>query len=192
MAFSSLQATWIRNSILRAVRTSAELDTRPITSNFVYDHPTIKDLASYVHQLVSGQGVNSAGTELKIKAMRELVQKYTNSLPRELQPGSVLSPRNARVVVVTGTTGSLGTHLLASLASDNTVSRIYALNRGNTQRSLKERQASALRAQGIEISREGEEKVVLLEVDLGSPMLGLDETRFYEVSCTLFIIRPSG
>ncbi|KAJ3925590.1 MAG: hypothetical protein NXY57DRAFT_967569 [Lentinula lateritia] len=51
----SLQATWIRNTIHRAIRESAEIDIRQLTSNFVYDHPTINQLAQHVLSVALGE-----------------------------------------------------------------------------------------------------------------------------------------
>ncbi|KAH9917020.1 uncharacterized protein B0H18DRAFT_1036256 [Fomitopsis serialis] len=43
----SLQATYIRNILLRAVRETTKVDTRPVPESFVYDHPSITQLAAF-------------------------------------------------------------------------------------------------------------------------------------------------
>ncbi|KAJ7202281.1 hypothetical protein GGX14DRAFT_654096 [Mycena pura] len=47
----SLQATWIRNSIIHAVTSSSGIDYQAIPNNFVYSHPTIRQLAQMLTKL---------------------------------------------------------------------------------------------------------------------------------------------
>ncbi|KAJ7052953.1 hypothetical protein C8F01DRAFT_562559 [Mycena amicta] len=56
----SLQATWIRNSIVHAAVNSKELNYKDIPHNFVYSHPTVDKLASMLSNLASGTGWHSA------------------------------------------------------------------------------------------------------------------------------------
>ncbi|KAF8629924.1 hypothetical protein AX17_005548 [Amanita inopinata Kibby_2008] len=92
------------------------------------------------------------------------------------------------VVLVTGTTGGLGSFLLAQLASDPKVVRIYALNRkgGGNQTLLKARQRSALLANGLDansILRSG--KVILVEGDLTEENIGLSQGLYSDMQSTV-------
>lgn len=179
----SLQATWIRNTLLRAVRQS-EVDTRSATANFVYQHPTIKALAGYVSRLVLGSddGAN-LGEEEKVKAMKDMVTKYSSSFPA-LAARKPTSSRSGKVVLLTGTTGGLGSNVLASLLEDEGVEKVYALNRKDANESLDSRMAGALSERGLErhVTALTSEKVVLLEGDTALDALGLGEQVYDEVS----------
>ncbi|KAH9931804.1 uncharacterized protein B0H18DRAFT_1093226 [Fomitopsis serialis] len=137
----SLQATWIKNSLLRAIKDSAHLDTRGIR-NFVYDHPSVSRLAVYISNLVAGQKLTCP-------------QTYTSG---------------GDVILVTGTTGSLGCALLVRLAADSGVSKVYALNR------------TAKNGESLLIDVDLDEgKVVLLEGDLIAPRFGIERSIYNEM-----------
>ncbi|KAF8993889.1 hypothetical protein BDQ17DRAFT_1431390 [Cyathus striatus] len=51
----SLQATWIRNTLLRAARDFAKVDTRKSTDNFVYTCRSIANMASFIHAMASAK-----------------------------------------------------------------------------------------------------------------------------------------
>ncbi|KAI1444785.1 acetyl-CoA synthetase-like protein [Annulohypoxylon stygium] len=83
------------------------------------------------------------------------------------------NPRNPQTVVLTGTTGSLGTYLLSALQSlpRTRVRRIFCLNRASDASA---KQASALKSRGLPPADEESGHVVFLTVsDFGAPHLGL-------------------
>ncbi|PBL02838.1 acetyl-CoA synthetase-like protein [Armillaria gallica] len=161
----SLQATWIRNTLLRALRDTAEFDTRQTTDNFVYSHPSISQLATFLHSVAQGTHTPSVGLGSRVENMHAMVSKYSKDSPvmSKKHCGS-LALKTGKVVLLTGTTGALGCHILASLVSDQTVGHIYAVNRPG-KISVQERQRRALIDHGIDINME---KVIMLEVDLSS------------------------
>jgi hypothetical protein len=179
--FDSLQATWIRNALLRALRKSAQLDTRQDTRNFVYDHPTIHRLAHYIFALTSGRLDEDGSADTKSSAMQSMVAKYTHDFPRHAGDQDV-PPATARVVLVTGTTGELGCYLLQNLLADDRVVRVYALNRPTRHRILRERQASALVDRGLVADLVDSPKLCLLEGDLTGSHFGLSASVYEEVS----------
>ena len=71
-----------------------------------------------------------------------MIKKYTSALP-EHAPDTRDTSSRERVVLVTGTTGSLGAHVLALLLRDDQTKRIHALNRGS---GLVHRQRAAFSA----------------------------------------------
>ncbi|KAF9553775.1 acetyl-CoA synthetase-like protein [Agrocybe pediades] len=184
----SLQATWIRNTLLRALRDSAEIDTRNLVDNFVYEHPTISSLASFVKLLATGgAGQHAADRASRVSAMLAMVDKYTcqePALPTHNDKPS--DPQiSGDVVLVTGTTGALGSYLLAELISNARVSRVYALNRPSKAAgvsTLAERQANSLVERGLESDVIlGSDKLMLLEANLSLPDFGLPEDVYQEM-----------
>jgi hypothetical protein len=184
----SLQATWIRNSLLRALRDSAQIETRQSAHNFVYDHPSISGLGAFVFALVSGKEQESSSVSKEIE-MNAMVSTYTHEFPKHA--GVTDSPpSNAKVVLVTGTTGGLGCCLFSQLVDNGNVRRVYALNRVSRDgRSLRERQMLALIDRGLDANLSDSAKVVLLEVNLSAAQLNLAEPVYQEVraiSCDCF------
>ena len=86
------------------------------------------------------------------------------------------------VVVLTGSTGGLGSTLLAQMVENPSVSRVYALNRKGAGKTLKQRQVEALVDRGYDATLASDPKVVLIETDsshggLGVPAAQLEEVR---------------
>ncbi|TFY54516.1 hypothetical protein EVJ58_g8816 [Rhodofomes roseus] len=180
----SLQATYIRNTLLRAVRETQKIDTRHVRESFIYDNPTIAQLSASIASVALGTDRSesaSTSAAARIDAMRAMLTKYTANFPVHKADPSVKRPAGD-VVLVTGTTGSLGCHLLAQLSENQEVARIYALNRpAKDQLPLRERQRSALIDRGLDASVLESEKVVLLEGDLAKAHFGVGEKVYEEL-----------
>lgn len=121
--------------------------------------------------------------QARIVEMTGLVAKFTADFPEcPLQFRQIPSRIPGSVVLVTGTTGSLGCHLLETLANSPLIGRVYALNRPDRKgRPLRDRQVEALRERGIAESVVDVEKVVLLEGELTNPHWGLTEDLYNEI-----------
>lgn len=175
----SLQATWIRNSILHALRDTTTVNTRTIPGNFVYRFPTIAKLASFVSGLASSDygDLDYSNHDETIAAMKHMVEKYTSDFPVHVP--RTAAPRED-VVLLTGTTGGLGASLLATLVDSPEVSRVYAVNRKG-QDSLVDRQRAVLEDRGHDThSILTSSKVVFVETELGDA-LGLPPHLYEEV-----------
>jgi len=107
--------------------------------------------------------------------MRIMAERFSPRLPTHPYPPPYTFPSTSSrldaaqsplgpgaVVLLTGSTGALGSYLLSSLAENPDVSRVYALNRGSDQSSLLERQRSTLDCRGLDCSILGEGKVVII------------------------------
>ncbi|RAH63430.1 polyketide synthase [Aspergillus piperis CBS 112811] len=75
-------------------------------------------------------------------------------------------------VLVTGATGSLGSHLVAHLARMKKVERIYCINRGCVEQPM-QRQRRALADRGITLTADEWDKVRVLAMEDGESFLGL-------------------
>ncbi|KAK7470239.1 hypothetical protein VKT23_001674 [Stygiomarasmius scandens] len=176
----SLQATWIKNSILRALRDSAKIDTREATGNFVYEHPTIASLAAFVSSAVHNGTLGGArGFEAQVKAdvegMRQMVEKYSKNFASA--SNEKLPTNDRKVVLMTGSTGGVGAHILARLLEDATVEKVYALIRkGSVDINTKQVNAFVERGVDVELIKSG--KLILLEANLSEKKFGLEEGVF--------------
>jgi hypothetical protein len=95
----------------------------------VYANPRIRKLAyalvALVHPVTDSEAANA------MDAVRAMINKYTRDLP-QMSATSGDQPELA-VVLLTGSTGGLGSQLLATLLSDDRVGLVYALNRPSTK-----------------------------------------------------------
>lgn len=176
----SLQATSIRNSISRALRDSKK-DTAGLSQNSVYAYPTIASLAQYVSQLALGAMENGASdVTARLAAMEFMVKEFTQDFPNHTT--SKLAPKD-EVVLATGTTGALGSHILHKLIATPYISRVYALNRPDKlgKSTLHERQKKALEEHGVSLSVLNSPKLILLEGDTSSSDLGLPKETVDEI-----------
>lgn len=84
------------------------------------------------------------------------------------------------VVLVTGTTGTIGSNVLAQLVADPKVERVYGLNR-ESPAPLDTRQRIALSERGLDPSVVDSPKVVLLEGTVSQLKLGLPDDLYEEL-----------
>jgi hypothetical protein len=178
----SLQATWIRKIIINGLRSCTKVNTRNISAAFVYEHPTIDALGEFIADLVSPKEMAQI-IRSEVEQMLTLVGKYSSDFPEHI-PSTVLSKkkRGGDVILITGTTGSVGASTLAELLESPKVEKVYALNRSHTKGlPLVTRQKRAFTSQGLKGDLVLSEKLVMLEGDLGRSCLGLEESIQQEV-----------
>ncbi|OJI88585.1 hypothetical protein ASPTUDRAFT_135016 [Aspergillus tubingensis CBS 134.48] len=80
-------------------------------------------------------------------------------------------------VLITGATGSLGSHLVAHLARLKEVERIYCVNRGGVEQPM-QRQRRALADRGITLTADEWDKVRVYAVEDGESLLGLPTEQY--------------
>ncbi|KAI1088771.1 hypothetical protein F5B19DRAFT_470188, partial [Rostrohypoxylon terebratum] len=97
---------------------------------------------------------------------------------------------NGAVVIITGATGSLGSHLVACFAEDPSVSTVVCLNRrSNSGTSASHRQRKALESRGITLSSDAWAKLHILEADTTQPQLGLPSSEYARlVACGTHVL----
>ncbi|KIP01948.1 hypothetical protein PHLGIDRAFT_319891 [Phlebiopsis gigantea 11061_1 CR5-6] len=174
----SLEATWIRNSVVHALRETTEVNPRTIPGNFVYQNPTVDSLASFVSGLASSNGQEGSAQDQAVAFMRSMVEKYTHDLPKHV-PSSPAPTEE--VILVSGTTGSLGSSLLDQLIKMPSVRKVYAFNR-KSRTPLAERQREGLEERGYDADGIlGSEKLSLVETTMEDEKLGLPTELYNEI-----------
>ncbi|KAL1856436.1 putative NRPS-like protein biosynthetic cluster [Diaporthe australafricana] len=166
LGLDSLQSIQIRAEILRSVRTANKL-----TQNVVFDHPSIDRLAAYL----SGSSTQTSVED----EIASLVEKYSKFSAPKSKPG--------RFVAVTGSTGSLGAHIVAQLVQDPSIDRIYCFVRAKDESSAAKRTAESLILRKLyhSLPLQLRRKVISLPVDLSKPDLGLPEQTYREITSSL-------
>ncbi|KAJ6514497.1 putative aminoadipate reductase [Mycena vitilis] len=171
--FDSLNATFLRLRIVGALKNSADdrvnAAAQAIPQNFVYAHPSIEELADAIAVLVHGDAKGSDGGKAAI--VEKMIAKYSEGLG-----GAQFHNKNTSsggvVVLLTGSTGGIGSHILQILLRLASVERVYAFNRKGRV-SVFERQLEAFTDRALDVSLLSSPKLVYLEGDTSSPDLGL-------------------
>ncbi|KAI4254410.1 MAG: hypothetical protein LQ352_003112, partial [Teloschistes flavicans] len=116
-------------------------------------------------------------------ATEEYIQK--SALGFSIPPSvSNQSSSSATTVLITGATGSLGSHLVEYLANLPTVNHVICLNRRNsTEPTLRQHQALSNKA--ITLSSPALAKLQVLEADLAKPSFGLPHVQYQQLCNTI-------
>lgn len=119
-----------------------------------------------------------AALEARKKAVDDYVQKYTAGFSTPVAPDSSTAlSDNAKVVLVTGASGSLGGHLVDQIAQIPNVKTVVCLNREkNVEPYL--RQQKAMREKGIRSFDKIRPKLLVLQTDSSKPMFGLSSSDY--------------
>jgi hypothetical protein len=188
-----LQATWIQNILLNAIGSRSH--NRSL-ANFVYTYPNITLLAYFVMETVHGssEAGPSSVVETTIAKMKAMVEEFT-SFPLAANGTTDVRPNGAttgQVLLLTGTTGGLGSHILRDACENEKVVRVYAFNRPQKRAPLAQRQRDVLREHGLDERIVDNKKVVLLEGDLTAENFGLEERVYKEVRnlASLYWLQP--
>jgi acyl transferase domain-containing protein/nucleoside-diphosphate-sugar epimerase/acyl carrier protein len=113
-------------------------------------------------------------------AIDDYVRQKTQHFRKPIRPART-SKGLGRCILLTGATGSLGSHLLASLAKDSAVDKIICLNRRGRSEDPRTRQANALKEKNISISEASWEKVEVIEANASKAMLGLSSGAYADL-----------
>ncbi|KAF7347147.1 Acetyl-CoA synthetase-like protein [Mycena venus] len=185
----SLNATFLRHRIVGALKNSGDDATKAaaqkIAQNFIYAHPSIEELASSIAALVHG---DSDGSENGRKALVEtMIAKYSKGFEEPIIHEKTVASSGGMVVLLTGSTGGLGSHILEILLALPSAERVYAFNRkGRTPAS--ERQRDAFFDRALDVKLLSSDKLVYLEGDTAKEDLGLPFAVWTTLRDTLTVI----
>ncbi|GIZ41605.1 hypothetical protein CKM354_000490400 [Cercospora kikuchii] len=136
---------------------------KPVSPRVIYSHPSIRSLAEYLTEIEDDKSARVSREEV----MEAMIKKYTHDLPSRSTKGT--PALSEHTVLLTGSTGSLGGHVLEELISSPSVAHVYALNRSTDAET---RQAKQFKSRGLSI--DGLRKVSFLTADFGREHFGLD------------------
>lgn len=183
LGMDSLQAVQLRRFIISSLSDlrDTSTDTASLPLDIIYQNPTVAQLATALRVSAELPPQNST--------IDYFVEQFS------AVPGASQStPKAGAVVLMTGGTGSLGSHVLARLASLPNVSRIISLNRPNQTSDGSTLQLQALESRGISIDPDNWAKVEVLQAHAALPSLGLNEAQYarmqHEITHVLHIAWP--
>lgn len=177
---------------LKSALNSSTLSQDNISTRVIYTNPTLATLAGVLKSLSQSADATTNGEQspsIRERRMQDMLQKYVDDLPVSTGPTTHSSHSHRRhTVILTGSTGSLGSYLLDTLARCPEVERVYCLNRKAKAEQL---QTQSNTSRGL-ISEWGT-RVAFLHADLSKPQLGLSTETYdnLEKEVSVIIRKPN-
>jgi thioester reductase-like protein len=170
----------------------ANIDLNVIDPRLVYSAPSIGQISNAIITILENGNEASTGDGSSVmvprqRKMEEILQKYSKGIPSrpfndEILNGlkiGIFSRQKGWRVILTGTTGSLGSYLLAAIEAlpESQVAKIFCLNRSPNS---EERQKKSNLSRGLDDSwLDG--RVEFLQADLSLEQLGLARETYLQL-----------
>ena len=167
LGMNSLQATQLQRVIASSLcARREELSAYQLSPRFIYSNPNIVALANAIRNL-GALGISDDES----KVIEDMIRRY--SVDCSILPGGDVLQS---VVLLTGSTGSLGAHILQHLTTLVSVSRVYCFVRSSEMDDLPlAKQERAMREKMIVLPKSAWSKIVVFQVELDNPTFGLTE-----------------
>ena len=185
--YISLTATILRRRITGALQSlnisECVSATKAINQSTLYTYPTVDMLTAFLVDVVShSNGTRAEGSQ--VAAIEEMIHKYS-FIPKPdnaitIEGGSGPADRNI-MVLLTGSTGNLGSQILEDLLLNSAIHRVFTLSRASSSKSQLDRHLDRFRDKGLDLSALQSKKWTPLEGDLAREDLGLSEAIYKEV-----------
>lgn len=151
-------------------------ESKPLPITIVQDCGTVSKLSQVILDLRKGRQPTIEKEESIDDTMLSLVSQYRSFLqPINLTPPRSPTSKGNKSILLTGPTGSLGSHLLSQLSTQPEVQLIHVLVRGASPYAARERVVKALTFRKLSIPWTFEDKVVIHPCALSKPHLGLSK-----------------
>jgi thioester reductase-like protein len=176
LGVDSLDVLTLTNALNKAIRGAN------VTAPMIYSNPSVKQLAEVLSQNVSKLSGKPAKPPTREEKMDKMVRKYTQDMVRHA--GSANAPKRPpkHTVVITGSTGSLGTHMLEQLLKNPDVERVYCMNRSDNAES---RQKDSFDKNRHDSTSFG--KAEFLKADFSSEKFGLSDEMYAHLLATVTV-----
>jgi hypothetical protein len=180
----SLSATFFRNRIIGVLRSSKDPQIadfgKQVSPNLIFEHPTINGLAIFLSTALNLPAESRINNQSGVRTsdIEAFVSKYVSSLPPAKARDSAITSDEC-VVLLTGSTGNIGSHILAYLLSDQRISRVYTLNRPSANPD--ERLKLAFHERRLPTKLLDQPNLISLVGDVTQNLFGLDWSVYAEV-----------
>jgi thioester reductase-like protein len=163
LGFDSLQVTKLLRIIRGGLKQHDDTLCASLTPRTIYQHPSATSLSQALMQLVTGQFPSPADSDNEDANLQSILDSYKSRLD-DLE--------RTDVIVLTGSTGSLGSYFLDSLIRKRSFAKIICLNRRGGDCA---RQREIHRSRGL---TEDFCNVQFLEASLADSKLGLTDQQY--------------
>ena len=158
MGMNSLQATKLHNILRVALDKNIKIqsDKSHLSKGFVYSHPTVATQVQTLTELARHRHEpNRVSKPSRTELMNQAVDRHIKAIAEMSVASKKVKPEengeaDGKIIIVTGSTGNLGSTLVFNLAQDPSISHIYCLNRpSSSECSESDRQHRAFNKAGI-------------------------------------------
>ena len=156
----------------------------PIALSTLYTNPSVLTLTTAVLRLLDQHQTSKASQEqARTKERNELVRHYEALIEKRLLPVSNVEfnipPRQEQeILILTGSTGTLGSYILDALLQNPTIAHIYCLNRAEDGLSTQIEKNQLLGLQHPPSNK----RVSFLTVDLSQEFFNLTKSQYDELN----------
>ena len=184
--YLSLTATILRRRITGALQSLKIPEAiKAINQNTLYAYPNVGLLTGFLVDVVAHPDQTRVERSA-VAAIEDMINKYS-SFPKPVDTNASTitvdgGSGTAVVVLLTGSTGNLGSQILENLLLNSEIFRVYTLNRSSaSSKSQLDRHLDRFRDKDLDLSALQSKKWVPLEGDLAKEDLGLSEAVYKEV-----------
>ncbi|GAC98281.1 NRPS-like enzyme [Pseudozyma hubeiensis SY62] len=181
LGIDSLKSTRVRNMLQKRLELPSDLP-----SNLVFEHPSVVQLAGFLFKHSSGTANGRSNGDSQRSENRkavELLEEFKGQILKRDRPTLAAAARDDAVkhtVVLTGSTGSLGAHLVDQLARINQVETVICLDRAKNDEDARKRTEDSLLTRGLgkldRLASSTSTTIMCLAAELAEPQLGLQDS----------------
>ncbi|KAI1298346.1 hypothetical protein F5Y03DRAFT_269448 [Xylaria venustula] len=151
---------------------------QPIKSQLIYKGPTLERMAAAISNILADTGITKETDALaNQKVLDQILETYEQKLQTDINgdPKNFHGTAEEHTVILTGSTGSVGSYILGSLLNRKDVKRIFCLNRGV---EASKKQVASFKARGLPGLDSNDGRVVYLRAAMHEPNLGLSDDEY--------------
>jgi thioester reductase-like protein len=144
-----------------------------ITPRLIYANPTLRQLTEYLFLQSSHEASEPSHTWEGVEEAKALLDKYSFGSKDMTVQTKILPAEQEQIILLTGSTGSLGSYLLGLLEGCTSVSKVICLNRapdGGLSKQIQSSRERGLRTKFV--------KTEFIQADLSQPHLGINEVTY--------------
>ncbi|KAJ5613630.1 NRPS-like enzyme [Penicillium herquei] len=160
------------------------LNLSSLAPNTIYLNPTVAGLTTALQSIQQESDESTASrNKNEVRERENLLQELIKKIEEKPQAkkfseNGLEDSNSTHTVVLTGSTGQLGSYILDSLLKDSKVGRVYCLDRGDDAQS---RQRERRAAYGLTAADEARIPVTFWKADLSKPDFGLQVEQLEEL-----------
>ncbi|CRG85138.1 putative polyketide synthase 32 [Talaromyces islandicus] len=125
----SLQAINISKILNAALEKSDSSQKLEVVPRVLYQNPTSRLLSEHIYSRYMGEEDSKESTDNKIQILENILEKQIQAFPNPPVNNRPAPLDQGQTVILTGSTGSLGSYILDQMESSSTIKRIICLNR---------------------------------------------------------------
>ncbi|KAF9892148.1 hypothetical protein FE257_002554 [Aspergillus nanangensis] len=155
------------------------------TANLIYLHPSVAELTQAVMHLQHHQDASAeAKRQAQLHERDTLLQELIGEIDIYQPPQSPASSTTKHTVILTGSTGNLGTYILATLLRSPSIAHVHCLNRSPCAQTIQEDRFLANSLPPLDPTR----TTFYTVPDLSQPSLGLPPATLTHLQTTTTLI----